>query len=184
MKTKPHALLLVVTTVLLACFSGCGGSGGASPAGQSNGVTSSTKPRSPAEKARHVKEKARFIKQGNAICRRADAEQRRLARRYLKKGPVAYKWELVDPAVVPAMEKELRELMALNPPGGDEAQIRRILEEMEKGVKDADYDPIDLVYTWSDPFPRARHLAKRYGLTVCAFSSETLIRPREDESGI
>jgi hypothetical protein len=96
--------------------------------------------------------------------------------RYLKRGPVAFKWELA----APALEKELRKLRALEPPRGDEAKIRRILEQMQKGIGDAKYDPIDLVYTWSNPFSGARGLAKRYGLTVCAFSSQAVIRPREE----
>lgn len=192
MKTTSHAsllLVLVVLTVSLICVNGCGKSGESSLAetqsetspAETRGKSPPREPRSPAEKARHTKEKVRFIKQGNAICKRADAEQHRLASRYRKKGPVAYKWELADPVIVPAMEKELRELKALNPPEGDEAEIQRILEKMEKGIKDADFDPIDLVYTWSDPFSAARHLAKRYGLTVCAFSSEAIIQPREEE---
>jgi len=185
MKTKSCYLLLftaVAMIVSLACLTGCG----------SSGETSSAETRSPAEKVRAPEEKAlppkpspaekaRFLKRANAICRRADAEQHRLATRYLKRGPVAVKWELIDPAVVPAMEKELRELRALNPPGGDEAEIRRILVEMEKGIKDADYDPIDLVYTWSDPFTAMRGLARRYGLTVCALSSQAVIQPRVEE---
>jgi hypothetical protein len=198
MKTKHSALLLfapVVVAVSLACSTGCGGSGETSstkpqsPAekARSNSHPSAEKApppkRSPAEKARYIKEKARFVKRGNAICRRADAEQRRLAARYLKKGPVAYKWELAAPAVAPAMEKELRGLRALKPPEGDEAKVRRILEKMEKGVGDTKYDPIDLIYTESDPFRGMHALAKRYGLTVCAVSSQTVIRPRDGNFG-
>ena len=191
MKTKSHIVLLLVSLVMsvsLVCVSGCGKSGETSLAEtqaetsrpETRGKSPPREPRSPAEKARHIKEKAHFIKRANAICRRADAEQHTLATRYLNRRTVSYKWQLVDPAVLPPMEKELRKLRAINPPEGDEAQIRRILEKLEKGTKDADYDPIDLVYTGSDPFTGARHLAKKYGLTVCAVSSETLIQPRED----
>lgn len=188
MKTKARALKLVASitaTALLACIAGCG----------EQDETSSAASHSPGkkvgaqrEKARPPKpspaEKARFLKRANTICRSADAEQHRLVTRYLKKGPVAFKWELAQPAVVPAMEKELRELRALDPPEGDEAKVRRIIKEMEKGVADARYDPIDLIYTWSDPFSVARHLAKAYGLTVCAFSSQAVIEPRERDSGL
>src|SRR6476659_8802905 len=100
MKTKPHAFLLIasmVLTVSLACLAGCGGSGETSstkpqsPAekAQSKAQSPAEKPsppkRSPAERARYIKEKARFIKQGNAICRRADAEQHKRVTRYLKR---------------------------------------------------------------------------------------------------
>jgi hypothetical protein len=190
MKTKSYTPLLlaaIVMVVSLVCLPGCGG----------NGETSSTKPRTtaakpqprkrPAEKPRSPEtpaEKARFIKRGNAICKRADAEQHKRAVRYLKKeGPLNRKWELVAPAVVPPMKKALQELKAFKPPEGEETKIRRILEELENGVKDAKEDPIDLIYTWSDPFAGARGLAKRYGLTVCAFSSEAIIQPREEKNG-
>lgn len=188
---KPQVLLLlasVAMAVSLACLAGCGGSGETSsaepqsPAKKPRPAAEKPQPpkRSPAEKARYIKEKARFIKRGNAICRKADAEQHRRVTRYLKREPVNVKWELVAPAVAPAMEKELRKLKALHPPEGDEAKIQRIFKQMKKGIEDAWYDPIDLVYTWSDPFTGARGLAKRYGLTVCAFSSQTVMKPREE----
>jgi len=169
-------------------LAGCGGSGETSSTKQrSSADQSRPSKRSPAEKPRTPRtpaERARFIKQGNAICRRADAEQQSLAAQYLKKRrPLNRRWEIIEPALLPAMRKELQELRALKPPEGEEAEIQRILLEMEKGIKDADYDPIDLVYTWSDPFSVARHLAKRYGLKVCAFSSEVLIQPREEQNG-
>ena len=177
MKTKSHTLLLLASMVMaasLACLAGCGGAG----------ETSATKPRSSAEEARSLRrlpaETVRFLERGNAICRRADAEQRMLARRYLAKGSVAQRWELVPPAVTPAMAKELQELKDLTPPKGDEAKTRRILKAMQKGVEDAKDDPLDLIYTESDPFREMRALAKRYGLTVCAFSSHVVIQPREE----
>lgn len=196
MKTKPHVLLLlapIIMAVSLACLAGCGGSGENSSAKpeapakkpqskpQSPAEKTSPPKRSPAEQARYIKERAQFIKQGNAICRRADAEQHKRVTRFLKReGPLNRKWELIAPAVAPAMEKELRELTALRPPEGDEAKVQRILEAMKKGIEDAHYDPIDLVYTRSNPFQGMRALAKRYGLMVCAFSSEAVIRPREE----
>lgn len=194
MKTKPHTLLLaaLVVAALLACLAGCGGSGETSstkpasteskPQSKAQSPPEKTQPpkRSPAEKARYIKEKAQFIKRGNAICRRGDAEQHKRVIRYLKKeGPLDRKWELA-PAIVPAMERELHRLRALKPPEGDEAKVRRILKAMKNGVEDAGYDPIDLIYTDSNPFRGMRALAKRYGLTVCAFSSETVIQPREE----
>ncbi|MGN6587629.1 MAG: hypothetical protein ACTHKT_09190 [Solirubrobacterales bacterium] len=195
MKTKPHALLLLAflaTTVSLACLVGCGGGGEASSAQLQSTAAKSQPPvertrppkPSPAEKARLVKEKARFVRQGNVICKRADAEQHKRAVRYLKKeGPLNRKWELIAPAVVPPMKRALQELKALKPPEGEESRVWQILQAMAVGVEDAKGDPIDLVYTWSDPFQEARRLAKRYGLTVCAYSSQVVIQPRKGKNG-
>ncbi|MGN6557437.1 MAG: hypothetical protein ACTHLH_05440, partial [Solirubrobacterales bacterium] len=186
MKMKSYILSLLVVvamTVSLVCLAGCGGSSETSAA---KPQPAAAKPRSPAEKPRSPRtpaERARFIKRGNAICKRADAEQHKRAVRYLKKeGPLNRKWELVAPAVVPPMKRALKELKALKPPEGEEPRVWRILQAMAVGVEDAEADPIDLIFTWSDPFQEARRLDKKYGLTVCAFSSQVIIQPREEKN--
>src|ERR1700750_1041038 len=129
MKTRFHARLLLLPTVIavsLACLAGCGGSGENSsetprssaekPPSKVQVPAEKARPpkRSPAERARFIEEKARFIKRGNAICKRADAEQHKRVTRYLKRGPVNVKWELVAPAVAPAVEQDLRHLRAVD----------------------------------------------------------------------
>jgi len=122
--------------------------------------------------------KAQFLKQGDAICRRAEAEQAGLASHY-KKGQVAPgHFEVVTAVFVPPMEKELRRLKALSPPQKDEQQVRAVLEGIEKGVKDAKFDYLDLFLKQTDPFAKANELARKYGFHVCAESSHAVIKPQ------
>jgi hypothetical protein len=121
--------------------------------------------------------KAQFLKQGNAICRQAGAEQAELAGHY-EKGQVAPgEFEVVTAVFVPPMEKELRRLKVLTPPQGDEKQVRAILKGIEKGVKDAKFDYLDLFVKQTDPFVQANGQARNYGLDICAGSSHAVIKP-------
>lgn len=121
--------------------------------------------------------KVQFLKQGDAICRQAVAEQADRASHY-KKGQVAPgEFEVVTNVFVPPMEKELRRLKALNPPRDDEKEVRAILKGIEKGIKDAKFDYLDLFVKETDPFARVNKQARGYGLDVCAGSSHAVIKP-------
>jgi hypothetical protein len=121
--------------------------------------------------------KAQFLKQGNAICKQAGAEQAELASHY-KKGQVAPgEFGVVTAVFVPPMEKELRRLKALAPPQDDEKQVQAILKGIEKGIKDAKFDYLDLFVKQTDPFVQANEQAQKYGLDICAGSSHAVITP-------
>ncbi len=122
--------------------------------------------------------KAQFLKQGNAICKQAGAEQAGLASHY-KKGQVAPgEFEVVTAVFVPPMERELRRLKALAPPQDDDKQVLAILEGIEKGIKDAKFDYLDLFVKETDPFDQANEKAQKYGLDICAGSSHAVIKPQ------
>lgn len=122
--------------------------------------------------------KAQFLKRGDAICRQAGAEQAERASHY-KKGQIAPgEFEAVTAVFVPPMEKELRRLKALSPPQGDDKEVRTILKGIEKGVKDAKFDYLDLFVEQTDPFAEANELARNYGFHACAESSHAVIKPQ------
>lgn len=83
----------------------------------------------------------------------------------------------VLPVFLPPMQKELRRLKALDPPGGDEAKIQVMIEKFEWGLKDAKSDFLDLYVKKADPFRRGNKLAQEYGLDACAGSSHAVIKP-------
>lgn len=111
--------------------------------------------------------KKQFIARGEEICRAAKRERLELRAGVLKKYPHAEEGHLVIPAVVPAVEKEIRKLKALGPPGGDEAKIKAILRGLELAVKDAKYDPYDVLVEQTDPFRAPNKLARAYGFGAC-----------------
>jgi hypothetical protein len=122
--------------------------------------------------------KPQFIQQGDAVCRRAAAEQARLASHYKKGEVAAGNFEVVTTVFVPPMSRELRRLKALSPPQADAARIRRILKALESGLEDAKTDYLDLFVKETDPFAKANELAQRYGLNACAKSSQAVIKPQ------
>ncbi|MGN6585853.1 MAG: hypothetical protein ACTHKT_00040 [Solirubrobacterales bacterium] len=112
--------------------------------------------------------KKQFIAKGEEICRDAKREQFRLRAKTLKRWPNAEETHLVKPAAVPAMEREIRRLKALNPPVRDEKKLQEIFRGLENGVADSSYDPLDLLVRVSEPFAIARKLERHYGFKVCA----------------
>jgi len=123
--------------------------------------------------------KAEFLVSGNAICRRAAAEQVQLAGRYDPKRIPRPDSKAVMAVVVPPMEKEVRRLEALNPPQGGKGRILTILNAIESGLYDVRADYVDLFFKENDPFKEADRLALRFGLDACAESSHAVIKPRD-----
>lgn len=121
--------------------------------------------------------KAQFLKQGNAICAQAEADQVRLANGHEKALAEHVEVTPVLAVFVPPMEKELRRLKALDPPQGDEEEIRAILAAIGWGINETKSDFLDLYVKAKDPFRRAAKLASEYGLEVCAGSSYAVIKP-------
>jgi hypothetical protein len=112
--------------------------------------------------------KKQFITRGEKICRQARREQFELQAQVLKKFPGTEEGYLVRPALIPALEREISRLKALNPPVADKKEVQAMIKEIELGVDDADSDPFDVLVEWSDPFKKANQLARRYGFKICA----------------
>ena len=121
--------------------------------------------------------KAQFIEQADAICKQAGAEQVALAS-HRKGEVVSGNFEAVTAVFVPPMEKELRRLGALKPPGAEEGAVKAILKAIRRGVQDAKADYLDLFVKETDPFVEANELARKYGLKACAESSHQVIKPQ------
>jgi hypothetical protein len=155
MRTAELLIFLAAMGVVAGVFSiaGCGGSSESRPT------------------------KDQFIRQGDAICKQAAAEQKRLAA--LRKGEVVSgNFEAVTAVFVPPMERELRRLRTLGPPQADEKKVRAILKATRRGIEDAKADYLDLFVKETDPFAEANVLARRYGLAACAESSHAVIQPQ------
>lgn len=111
--------------------------------------------------------KAQFVKKANDICEETEGEKLKLATEYLKKNPGTEEVDLVVPAAVPPLEKQVREIEALPAPEGDEAKVEAYLDAVKAGIKDTEANPEDALAAKSNPFVKANSLAADYGLTVC-----------------
>jgi hypothetical protein len=112
--------------------------------------------------------KREFLKRAGAICARAQSEQLQLVSSYVKKHPNAEEADLVAPAGVPPLKKELQRIRELELPAGDAKPLQAFFKAFESGLADAAEDPFDLLVTETNPFKKANSLAKAYGMKACA----------------
>lgn len=144
-----HFIVVLIALSSVAVAAGCGSDGG-----------------SDAEASADAK--AAFVKQANAICAERGAEVRTKGVSIVKNagsGPEAAPTrELVDDVVVPAFEKEIRELGALEPPPGDAEQVEAILSATQELIDRLQADPSERgIY----PYRRVEDLSAAYGLSKC-----------------
>lgn len=121
--------------------------------------------------------KAAYVKKANALCKaaRADYFQDALAslETKLKQNPGQPQDELelqvMSELFVPAYEREIEEIRALEAPEGDEDQIERILAVTEEILEEVEQDPKALQDV-KVTFARSFKLAKQYGIDFCGQS--------------
>jgi hypothetical protein len=101
------------------------------------------------------------------ICSNGSIEQTELATVYLEKHPQAEEQDMVLPAMVPPIEKEIEELHALGLPQGHEEEAEAFLEEMEKALEALKEEPEELSQK-NNPFEKANQLAAKLGLGDCS----------------
>lgn len=164
-RRHPARLALALATALAAAallaIAGCGG-------GDNDGSTAAEAP---------TLTKKQFVREGQAICTRGYRRQARWMEAFYKRH--GYDWqepskktrEEVNAAVVMKVEQEkIDELDALPVPAGDEAEIRKILESMERGIRVTEREPERLAEPTEkkpEPFMEARELTADYGIWIC-----------------
>jgi hypothetical protein len=119
--------------------------------------------------------KAEFIEQADAVCKKTEKQKQTGIEDFLSKAdagptnPLTAKQstELERDAVLPALQRQVEELNALDvPDGGAESKTSAILEEFEKAVEEVEKDPAILA-SKTDPFTKAAKLAGEYGFKTC-----------------
>jgi hypothetical protein len=114
--------------------------------------------------------KSQFIKRGNSICVETENEELGRASLYSKKHPNFQRADLILPALVLPLKKELKELESLGIPDGDEKTVEAIFQALQEGIKDAEAHPGDALNPTKNPFARANKLATAYGVKDCGRS--------------
>jgi len=125
--------------------------------------------------------KADFVRKAEAACKKAKEEivGRNFAQiRKLAKDPKAredFEYELVETAVVPALEHEVEQVKALGTPPGNAAQIEQMLKLTEGAIDEAKTEPETYVagdaYRYgSEHFGDAHKQALAYGIENCPVS--------------
>ena len=159
MRLRPiSAVLSAVAASLIAMA--CGGSS------SGTGTSSTARAEAPT--------RAVFIKRGDAICEQTDKKQETIISAYLRKHPKAKANKSGQEGIVlvalPPIQVEAEELNRLQPPNGDESEIKVIVSRIEEAVNESKADPSKLIGTLSrGPFTAAGKLAAKYGFKACAF---------------
>lgn len=113
--------------------------------------------------------KAEFVEEANAICiqgeKNRSAKLQSLTREY---GSLPAK-SIQEKGIVElagVYEATIRELAALEPPAGDGATVKKIIEAMEDSAQKVKQDP-GTALTGTVQFKQANERAQAYGLTKC-----------------
>ena len=112
--------------------------------------------------------KAQYALKADLICGAVGDEQFKNAGLYLQQHPGASEVDMVKPAAIPPLEKEIRELGVLNPPKKQEGDAQAIIEELKKAVRQLKEEPRAALYTKNSPFNKANTLARHLGLGDCS----------------
>ncbi|MGN6201255.1 MAG: hypothetical protein ACTHNY_02480 [Solirubrobacterales bacterium] len=139
-KTRTHLFLSMTLLSLLAAL-GIGGCG--------NGE----------ETAAASLPKVKFIKQADLICSNASIDQAKKAASYVFDHPGAKEVDLVLPAAIPPLERELDELEELGGPSGEEEEFAVYLEEFAKALDELKAEPKSALSPADNPFKKANKLA-------------------------
>jgi hypothetical protein len=111
--------------------------------------------------------KKQFVERANRLCVDTEFEQLGKAQKYSSEHPKAEEADLIQPALVPTLKKELKELEALGTPDGDEEELEALYVALRKGIEGAESDPASVVKPQSNPFNEANKLATAYGIGDC-----------------
>lgn len=112
--------------------------------------------------------KDKFIKQADLICSDASIEQAKKAAVYLEDHPDAKEADLVVPAGIPPLEKELEELEDLGAPIGQEDAVETYLEEFAQALDDLKAEPEAALTPADNPFDKSNKLASDLKLGDCS----------------
>jgi hypothetical protein len=113
--------------------------------------------------------KSDFIQSANAACEKRSEEMSAKAEKVVAKfstQPDSEKGrrEVIEKAIAPGFEAEVKDLRALKPPPGDEEEVEEVIRAIEEMVARTKEDlGAGRVY----PYRRTENLAAAYGLPAC-----------------
>lgn len=146
MKRLLSISLILAAILLLFGMAGCGGS----------------------DSGEAALSKKEFVKKAKDICIKAEDEQYKQGFTYVQEHPNVKQEDVVVPAALPPIEKELAKLKDLPAPEQDQSQLTAFYEALEKAITDTKADPGSAMVEKGNPFNKANKLAEAYGLEGCA----------------
>ncbi|HEY3552761.1 MAG TPA: hypothetical protein VGK66_03655 [Solirubrobacterales bacterium] len=111
---------------------------------------------------------AAYAHKTDLICGEGSVEQGELAGAYLEKHPHTKEVDLVIPAAVPPIEKEITELHELGLPKGHEEEAEVFVGEMEAALEALKEEPKGALSQKDNPFNKTNELGEKLGLGDCS----------------
>lgn len=154
--------LLLIALGLSVLAAGCGDSGKteSSSVEQSQDVT---------RIATTGLDKATYARKATVICARAGQEIVASVASQAGQSEAEIFEGLRDAALVPAVERELKELGQLGAPSGDRAKVEAILNALQQGVASLRGSKITSLEDFGKSFVPYDRLVRGYGVGSCAF---------------
>jgi hypothetical protein len=113
--------------------------------------------------------KAEFIQQADAICTKGNKADDAAQKKAFGSGkPTQKEFEqFVTGALIPSVQGQISGVEALTPPAGDEATVKKMLDDSQAALDKLKSDPTLVLQQSSDPFAKSNQELKAYGLKVC-----------------
>jgi hypothetical protein len=190
-----HKQILIVLGALLASAAlavGCGGGGSSNSGNGASSASSSTSSSesegasggeggaesqegtegeaTEAESAPPAGTKAAFVDEANEACaerlKQAEAKIHIFGPQAKSKSPEGLAKLMVENAVTPTLEAEIKDIRGLEVPAGDSQQVDAIVTSMQKAIAEAEQDPLTFARR-EKPFAESEKPADAYGLVNC-----------------
>jgi hypothetical protein len=111
--------------------------------------------------------KKEFLKKADLICEKASREQGTLAVRYMRRHPGSGARDYAEPAGIPPLEKQIRELEALGVPNEDKADLLAYFRQFNKDLAATKEEPLSMLSEKHNPFAQTIKLGRKYGFVDC-----------------
>ncbi|TMK58950.1 MAG: hypothetical protein E6G51_01175 [Actinobacteria bacterium] len=111
---------------------------------------------------------AAYVKRATAICEGTEKKELEGAIDYSKEHPSAKAVEMVEPVLLPLLERQGEQMRALGVPSGNEAAVESMMEEFEAALEESKENPQSVAGASTNPFKEYDRLAKEADLVACS----------------
>jgi hypothetical protein len=173
-------LATIAAIAAMAALCGCGGSGNDGSAATAQSTTSGSKAgdsNAPWNRPKASKSSPRykaFIEQADAICNRGKLRAYQATMAYLARHKSSHKpksqrfLEAIQTAYLPSIERQIKEIRAVEPPPGEGWQVTAFVVALQEGIYSENRSSINPQFGQS--FKHSAELARTLGIKACVYS--------------
>lgn len=158
---KSRSSIAILVAALLLFVAGCGGSSDSSSEESTTETTSGLVAVTMSKKA--------YAKKADLICKDVPKHYVEIRKKLeaQSKGKKLSKQDEVSDAIIPPLERAIKELQELGSPKGERPKAQAIITAMEAAVQGLEEKPSSNLRGRGSPFAEFQNLTKKYGLEYC-----------------